>query len=176
MNKGDARTTAELRLAAPADAAADGDGKKKEQPVNEVLQFLNGRFLSAPESVWRIFENSMQRISPNVVRLTVHLEDEQTVCVANAQRVISQVHYETDEQMQAIAGGEAQDTMLTAFFAVNDARRLADLPPLLYKDVVKEYWWNRQNGKPYRWTARRNPSRAIGRMYTFVHQSHSLNI
>jgi hypothetical protein len=44
---------------------------------DEVRSFLDARYVSAPEAIWRIFEFKMHDISHAIIRLAVHLPDEQ---------------------------------------------------------------------------------------------------
>jgi len=48
-------------------------------PVDEILEFQEGSYVSAIEGMWRIFEFELSHRIPNAVRLAVHLEDQQTV-------------------------------------------------------------------------------------------------
>lgn len=40
---------------------------------NEINQFLNTRYVSAPEAMWRLLENKMHDRSHDIIRLPVHL-------------------------------------------------------------------------------------------------------
>jgi hypothetical protein len=46
---------------------------------DEVRSFLDARYFSAPEAIWRIFEFKMHDMSHAVIRLAVHLPNEQSV-------------------------------------------------------------------------------------------------
>ncbi len=46
---------------------------------DEVQSFLDARYVSAPKTVWRIFEFKMHEISHAIIRLAVHLPEEQAV-------------------------------------------------------------------------------------------------
>ena len=47
--------------------------------VNEVAEFLDARYVTAPEACWRLFEFPMHARSHVVERLPVHLQNEQPV-------------------------------------------------------------------------------------------------
>ena len=49
------------------------------QENNEITQYLNGRYVSAPEAVWRLLEFKMHDKSHSIIRLPVHLEFQQPV-------------------------------------------------------------------------------------------------
>jgi hypothetical protein len=88
INKGTPRVVAELRRVDPAQPAGP------RPPVDEVVAFIDGRYLCASEAFWRLYENRMHGLWPNVVRLPVHLEDDQVV------------HFRHDEQMNDIAAAD----------------------------------------------------------------------
>ncbi|XP_065679819.1 uncharacterized protein LOC136094133 [Hydra vulgaris] len=46
---------------------------------DEINTFLNCRYVSAPEALWRIFEYSLSDMSHNIIRLQVHLPDNQMI-------------------------------------------------------------------------------------------------
>ena len=46
---------------------------------NEIDQFVNTRYLSAPEAIWRLFEFPMHAKSHSVTRLAIHLPFENTI-------------------------------------------------------------------------------------------------
>ena len=50
-----------------------------EMLVNEVTDFLDARYLTAPEACWRIFGFPLHARSHAIERLPVHLEDEQQI-------------------------------------------------------------------------------------------------
>ena len=47
--------------------------------VDDISQYIRGRYLSASEAVWRIFEYDVTRREPSVQRYPVHLENENYV-------------------------------------------------------------------------------------------------
>ncbi|ETA55742.1 hypothetical protein VCUG_02860, partial [Vavraia culicis subsp. floridensis] len=44
---------------------------------NEIDQYINTRYVSAPEAMWRLLEYKMSDRSHSIIRLPVHLPDEQ---------------------------------------------------------------------------------------------------
>jgi hypothetical protein len=52
---------------------ADG---KEQGNRDEVRSFLDARYVSAPEAIWRIFEFKLHDISQANIRLAVHLPEE----------------------------------------------------------------------------------------------------
>ena len=60
-----------------------------EYVVDEVSDFLDARYVGAPEAVWRIFEYSLQGRSHAVERLPVHLPLHQRVLFQHGVRVLN---------------------------------------------------------------------------------------
>jgi hypothetical protein len=46
---------------------------------NKITKFLQGRYVSAPEACWRLFQFNLHSSKPNIIRLQVHIPDEQNV-------------------------------------------------------------------------------------------------
>ena len=56
------------------------DGNRQEVlDHDEIATFLETRYVCAPEAVWRLSEYELQKKSHWVIRLQVHLPDEQSV-------------------------------------------------------------------------------------------------
>lgn len=75
---------------------------------NEISQFLNTRYLSAPEAMWRLLENKMHDRSHDIIRLPVHLPQEQIII------------FEEGREEERIARGDIAKTMLVAYFKLNE--------------------------------------------------------
>jgi hypothetical protein len=118
---------------------------------NEVKQYLDARYVSACESVWRLFHFLMHCASPNVVRLQVHLPGQHYVTWnQNGQQTIQEVVHNAAEH----------DTTLTAFFKANqEYPELAN--NVLYQDFPSKFV---SDHKTCKWKPRQRGF-AIGRMY-----------
>ncbi|CAG8731674.1 4677_t:CDS:2, partial [Racocetra fulgida] len=46
-----------------------------QQPINEFNDYINGRYLSAPEAAWRIFRYPVTTSDPSVLTLPIHLQN-----------------------------------------------------------------------------------------------------
>ncbi|UYV78791.1 hypothetical protein LAZ67_16002787 [Cordylochernes scorpioides] len=77
-------------------------GLSKENTNDEISQYLLGRYISSNEAVWRILSFPIHERHPNIVHLSVHLE--------NGQRV-----YFTNANARTVAAAPP-NTTLTAFF------------------------------------------------------------
>jgi hypothetical protein len=143
-----------------------GDADGPAAPVDEVKAFHEGAYLSASEAVWRLFMFPIHGKAPNVLRLAVHLPEEQTVY---------------------ITGGDVQralnnsKTTLTEWFRFNHERTVEyerDLrdnpeavpPPclsVLYPDFGETHTWNKSKKE---WRPRLGRNRPpVGRLYSASH-------
>nr|XP_028950803.1 uncharacterized protein LOC108169539 [Malus domestica] len=119
INKGSDRA----RLAFPKD------------PNDEILAYLNCRYISPYEAVWRLFQYSIHHREPSVERLSVHLPFEQNVV------------FNGDQSLQSIIKQKAfEHTMLTSWFETNknfdEARSLtyAQFPSNFLYDTRQKSW------------------------------------
>ncbi|UYV71003.1 hypothetical protein LAZ67_8001384 [Cordylochernes scorpioides] len=101
-------------------------GLSKENTNDEISQYLLGRYISSNEAVWRILSFPIHERHPNVVHLSVHLE--------NGQRV-----YFTNANARTVAAAPP-NTTLTAFFQLCQQDPFAK--KLLYPEVPRYYTWN----------------------------------
>ena len=122
---------------------------------DEVQQYLDARYISSCEALWRLYLFHMQEQVPNVVRLQVHLENQQAV-VYNP---------DGDNSAQDVLNTHAdRHTTLTAWFAANALEpEGSGILNLLYQDYPSKMVWNNDTNNP-RWTSRQKGF-AIGRMY-----------
>ena len=141
-----------------------------EKVVNEVTDFLDARYLTAPEACWRIFGFPLHARSHAIERLPVHLPGEQLV------------PYMQGDEAGGADRGQSKDTKLQAFFKVSAKRReeaershaAGHAPratpdeqtcPLRYVDVPNHYVWNTKTSA---WQLRARTTKGgevIGRMY-----------
>jgi PIF1-like helicase/Helicase len=118
---------------------------------NEVKQYLDARYISSCESIWRLFHFLMHCASPNVVRLQVHLPGQQYVTWnQNGQQTMQEIVQHAAER----------DTTLTAFFKANqEYPEIAN--NLLYQDFPSKFT---SQPKTLKWKPRQRGF-AIRRMY-----------
>nr|GEU89446.1 hypothetical protein [Tanacetum cinerariifolium] len=74
INKGPDRVSAELY-----EPATTIDSEQIQKPVDEIKAYLDCKYLSACEAVWRLFGFDVQYRTPSVERLSFHLPGEQQV-------------------------------------------------------------------------------------------------
>jgi hypothetical protein len=129
----------------------------REKPTNgteqvnrdEVKSYLDARYVSAPEAIWRIFEFKMHDISHAVIRLAVHLPNEQAV------------YFKEGKEEEALEAALTKETTLTAWFKLNEVNESAN--KYLYTEIPEHYVFHRDSGS---WQPRLRQSRVISRMYT----------
>jgi hypothetical protein len=125
-----------------------GNNSAVPRAVDEISDFVNGRYIGSSEACWRMFEYPLQGHKPAVVRLAVHLEGQQYVVYQ-----VGAPQVAMDRQAQ---------TTLTAWFEANEL--YPEARQLLYPDFPKRYVWDKRSKT---WQARqRNIDETIGRMYT----------
>ncbi|XP_068994247.1 uncharacterized protein [Neodiprion pinetum] len=129
---------------------------------DEVENYLNGRYISTSEAVWRLLEFPIHDRHPTVVHLAVHLE--------NGQRV-----YFSAENMQNIVENPPKTT-LTAFFDPCTSDGFAKT--LLHREVPDYYAWannkfsRRKRGQDVVGHPGIKKDAASGRVYS-IHPSQS---
>ncbi|OWZ06957.1 Helitron helicase [Phytophthora megakarya] len=130
--------------------SSENDGVADRYSIDEIQQYLDGRYLSPPEACWTIFRYDMQEKSHHVHQLPVHEERKQLV------------HYSTTAAIQDIVEYN-QFTRLTA--CVEWIQPKVQLPENYFMDEVPIYfvWNNRENR--YHWSkCSRGGDNAISRM------------
>ncbi|XP_030850990.1 uncharacterized protein LOC754317 [Strongylocentrotus purpuratus] len=95
---------------------------------DEVSHFLNTRYVSAPEAMWRLSEYKMHAQSHTVHRLPVHLEDQQNV------------YFTQGNEESALERAQSHKTQLTAWFELNASEPEAN--QFLYVDIAQHYVWD----------------------------------
>ena len=120
--------------------------------VNEILEhdevttFLDARYVSAPEALWRIFEFPMHKKSHTIKRLPVHLPQCQYVCFRNGQEVT--------------LDSVVEHSMLLAWFHLNYGDESAR--KYLYSEIPEFYVYDTKKN-PKNWSPRK---RGAGKVIT----------
>ena len=105
--------------------------------VNEINKFVDARYVSASEAVWRIFGFDVNQQAPHTIRLPVHLEHMQTI-----------LFKATDKPQDILE--KNKETQLTQFFEMNKTDEIAR--QLNYYEMPLKFLWNRRKKK---WTKRK---------------------
>ncbi|UYV75648.1 hypothetical protein LAZ67_13000844 [Cordylochernes scorpioides] len=123
-----------------------GELDMESRAHDEIKNFLDARYVSAPEAMWRMFEYRLHAHSHTICRLAVHLPNFQSV------------YFVEGSEEQPLENASRRRTTLTAWFQLNCVNVSAR--SLLYGDIPSAYVF-RQN----QWSARvRGGALCIGRM------------
>lgn len=111
------------------------------EPIDEIKQYRDARWVTPPEALWRIYGFDLSKISPPVKQMQLHLPNMHMVSFRAGQ----ELHDVIDRQ-------GAERSMLTAYFETNRVHDWARV--ILYRDFpssftwqsVGKYWKPRQRG------------------------------
>jgi hypothetical protein len=126
-------------------AARDGQQPQPQRVIDEVKTYLEGRYVSSSEASWRIFALPMHDRSHSVVRLDLHLPEDEYVI------------FNQQDDLRRVAARGPPVTTLTAWFQLN--RQDPEARNLLYIDVVERYRWHQKA-----WKKRSRPVKVVGRV------------
>ncbi|KAJ8949388.1 hypothetical protein NQ318_007484 [Aromia moschata] len=120
----------------------DGDGERRVRVIDEIKEYVEGRWVSAMEATWRLFEFKMHDRSHAVMVLPVHLPGEDEV-------LFEEDDGDDQEEFERRLGAP---TKLEAWFALNredpEARRYK------YVEIPDHYTWSRGAWHPRRQVAK----------------------
>ena len=110
----------------------------KTPVVNEVQSFINARYIGATEALWRLFGFPMHGMYPEVTKLPILLPEGHTAFMKIQDETnLTETEKEELRQEQKEALRKQEQTMLTAFFALN--KKSAKARELLYCDILKYF-------------------------------------
>ncbi|XP_057296296.1 uncharacterized protein LOC130625260 [Hydractinia symbiolongicarpus] len=116
---------------------------------DEVQTFLDARYVSAPEAIWRLFEFTMHQQSHVVHRLPVHLPNNHIV------------YFQQGQAEEALDRAADQATKLTAWFVLNAENH--DARQYMYPDIPLHFVFNKNKV----WKPRqRGHGKSVSRMYS----------
>ncbi len=120
-------------------------------PRDEILEYMDARFVSTCEALHRLFEFDIHYRVPLVERLVVHLPGK------------NYVRYEKGSDLRAVLESPAaKRSMLTEWFEAN--KKYSKARSLTYCEFLKEWSWESSS----RVWCQRTPAAKIGRIY-YVH-------
>lgn len=114
--------------------------------TDELDKFLNCRYVSPPEAMWRLHERPLYHKSHTIERLPIHLPDQQMI------------YFQAEDVLNVDLQNE-KFTKLTAFFKLcqdNVAAR-----EYVYSEIPEHSVW-----KKGEWATRKRFTKCIGRIYT----------
>ncbi|XP_071704160.1 uncharacterized protein [Rutidosis leptorrhynchoides] len=126
LNKGPNRATIVIQENVIPGGEFCGD---KVIDVNKIKNYLDCRYLSPCEVVWRLFSFDIHYSKPSVIKLSYHLPNQQSVTLHDSQKLPALL------QRQSI-----KETMFTQWFELNKEDLLART--LTYAKIPIHYVWN----------------------------------
>lgn len=87
--------------------------------------FYVHRYVSAPDAMWRLSEYRMHEQSHTIMRLSIHLPDQQ------------RVYFRAGEEADAVERESSRKTHLTAWFQLNNED--PDAREFLYTEIPHHY-------------------------------------
>lgn len=123
---------------------------KENKNHDEIKQYLDTRYISAPEAMWDLLEFKRHDKSHTIVRLAVHLPFEQLL------------YFQEGKELEALKKAAQNATTLTGWFELN--KKDATARSFHYTDIPYNYVWDREK---YQWKKRQQRHNSvIPRMYT----------
>ncbi|KAL6137900.1 hypothetical protein ACLB2K_063189 [Fragaria x ananassa] len=117
---------------------------------DEIKQFVDARWVCAPEALWKIFKFALNKVYPTVERLQIHLPNMQQVTF-NAERTVEDILEDDRPKM----------SMLTEFFTLNQSDD--DAKAYLYREILEYYRWDKNKKE---WVKRIQNWKVLERTYS----------
>lgn len=114
---------------------------------DELSTFIDCRYISAPEAYWRLSENKLHLQSHTIIRLALHLPNNQSV------------YFTPGRHEAALEASAIRNTTLTAYFETN-----AKSPTTYtYKEFPNHFVFHQSSRE---WKPRKRDNSVIGRIYS----------
>ncbi|XP_071727276.1 uncharacterized protein [Rutidosis leptorrhynchoides] len=97
--------------------------------VDEINNYLDCRYISPCEAVWRLFSFDIHFLKPSVLKLSYHLPNHHTVTLHDSESLHALLHKES-----------IKETMFTQWFELN--KREPNARKLTYAKIPTHYVWN----------------------------------
>ena len=129
----------------------DNFGHINYQEIDEIKNYINCRYITPYEAIWRLYEYPIHHRNPSVQRLSIHLPFMQNITFRSNQRLNN-----------IIRQPRIQKTTLTEWMEINKSN--CEARELTYTQFPKKWVWNT---KDKIWTPRQT-GHTIGRTY-YIH-------
>jgi hypothetical protein len=104
--------------------------------IDEIKQYIDARWVSPPESLWRIYGFDLSENDPPVMQLQLHLQG------------MNMVGYQQNQNIEDVLNRQGSEKfMLTDCFKQNKTDEGAR--KILYPDFLEFYTWNSENGEKF---------------------------
>ncbi|KAJ3685199.1 hypothetical protein LUZ61_014363 [Rhynchospora tenuis] len=148
----DAASGSSSRRSSQQPSTSSGQQETAQTAIDEIRHYLDCRYLTPHESIWRMFSFDIHYSMPSVERLPVYLPSENNIVFGDFQ------------ELEQLAPGESSGlTKLLAWFELNKTDELAR--ELTYIEIPTKFTW-RQNEKI--WARRKQNRKRLARML-FIH-------
>ncbi|XP_044583970.1 uncharacterized protein LOC123264615 [Cotesia glomerata] len=128
----------------------DSENLNNVKDHDEVRDFVDARYIGPVEAVWRILSKHLQNKSHSIIRLPVHLPNEQSITINN--------DCNNDELREALQ----KQSMLIDYFKLNE--RDSNARQYIYSDILYHYVFKKDNvTKITSWQPRKKYLNVIGR-------------
>lgn len=119
--------------------------------IDEIKNFQDGRWISPPEALWRIYKFPLSHMNPSVYTLQVHLHNQQLVS-----------YHRHSDLVNLLRNIDFSRTMLTELFEMNRLNKKAQNLNCLYREFPEHFVWTPSTKL---WTERKR-LKVIGRLVT----------
>ncbi|GJU04975.1 DNA helicase [Tanacetum coccineum] len=140
-----------VRVSRPIGESSTGTAPSP-QVIDEIQNYVEGRFICAHEVYWRIFKFDIHRREPAVQILAVYLKDMRRITFRDKDRLESVIDFPGKKS-----------TTLTEWFVFNEANEMGR--HLSYLDFPSEFVWYSDRKS---WSPWKNSKSSIGRL-AYVH-------
>ncbi|XP_060218953.1 uncharacterized protein LOC132645771 [Lycium barbarum] len=117
--------------------------------IDEIKEYRSGRWVSPPETMWRLFAFHINEMNPNVYQLQLHLKNQQFVSFKTTTNLNSILKNPTNRR-----------PMLTKKNSMNEKNKHAIELNLLYKEFPEHFVWSMTD----KMWSRRRQGYVIGRI------------
>ncbi|XP_044578930.1 uncharacterized protein LOC123261402 [Cotesia glomerata] len=135
------------------DSRDDPDNFNTVNDYDEIRNFVDARYVGPVEAVWSIISKDLQDKSHSIIRLPVHLPNEQSITIND--------NCTKEELQEALE----KKSMLIDFFKLNE--RDPNARQYVYGDIPNHYVFKKDDKtKIASWQPRKKHHNVIGRMYS----------
>ena len=129
--------------------SSDSSESTNPKNLDEIVNYLEARYISATESCYRLFAYELHANLPHVIRLALHLEDQQSV------------FFSENAAIEDVLSRQ-RDTTLTGWFVAN--RKFASARDITYTNFPDKFVWDKTDRE---WKERvMGHGTVIGRVYS----------
>uniref|UniRef100_K3ZCL8 ATP-dependent DNA helicase n=1 Tax=Setaria italica TaxID=4555 RepID=K3ZCL8_SETIT len=107
------------------------NGTSEKEDIDEIRQYIDARWVTPPEALWRIYGFELSKTNPPVMQLQLHLPNMHMVSYHGKKEITEVINREGVEK-----------SMLTAYFEANRTHEKAR--GILYRDFPEHYTWQTQ--------------------------------